>query len=126
MKSFIPIFFLAFISCKTQHLNLNSDSLTGKYIGIGKSNAGIELRLAENNEFKFWIHKGHGSDFTQGTWTNLNDTLILNSKTLNETDGLTYALSSAAWIKFENLEWAIKKNRLTEIKSGKWKLKKTE
>tara|TARA_R110002049_G_scaffold308193_1_gene511296 strand:+ start:822 stop:1202 length:381 start_codon:yes stop_codon:yes gene_type:complete len=126
MKLLLGILFLTFISCKTQHLNLNSESLNGKYVGIGKINAGIELRLTDNNEFKFWIRKGHSSDFTQGTWENSNDTLILNSKTLNGTDSLTYALSSATWIVFKNSEWKINENKLTEIKNGKWKLKKAE
>jgi len=126
MKLFGTILFLTFISCKTQHLNFDSESLSGKYTGIGKTNAGVELRLTENNEFKFWVRKGHSSDFTQGTWKNSDDTLILNSKTLNGTDSLTYALSSATWIEFQNLEWKIKENKLTEIKNGKWKLKKTE
>ena len=126
MRLLITILFLTFVSCKTQQLNLDSESLNGKYVGIGKTNAGIELRLTENNEFKFWIRKGHSSDFTQGTWKNSNDTLILNSKTINGTDSLTYALSSATWIVFKNSKWKINKDKLTEIKIRKWKLKKSK
>ena len=126
MRLLVTILFLTFVSCKTQHLNLDPESLKGKYVGIGKINAGIELKLTENNEFKFWLRKGHSSDFTQGTWKNSNDTLILNSKTLNGTDSLAYALSSATWIEFKNSEWKINKDKLTEIKIGKWKLKKSE
>lgn len=124
MKLFGTLLIMTFISCKTQYQNLDLESLSGKYIGIGKTNAGVELRLTENNEFKFWVRKGHSSYFTQGTWKNSNDILILNSKTLNRTDSLTYALSSATWIEFQSLEWKINKNKLTEIKNGKWKMKK--
>ena len=115
---------LTLLSCKTQHLNINAESLIGKYVGIGKGNANIELRIIKNGEFKYWKRKGHGSDFTQGTWKNRNDTLILNSKILNGTDSLTFALSSAKWIVFKKLEWKIKDNNLTELQSGKRKLKK--
>ncbi len=119
--------FLILLGCKTQYLNIKTESLIGKYIGIGKANVNIELRLIENGEFKYWKRKGHGSDFTHGTWKNRNDTLILNSKILNGTDSLTFALSSANWIVFKNLEWKIKNNNLTELQGGKRKLiKETE
>ncbi|MCD8408649.1 hypothetical protein LNI96_12060 [Tenacibaculum dicentrarchi] len=116
------IILLTFLNCKTQNLNVKTESLTGKYIGIRKANTNIELRLNENGEFKYWKRKGHSSDFTQGNWKNRNDTLILNSKILNGTDSLTFALSSATWIEFRNLEWKIKDNNLTELKSEKRKL----
>ncbi len=120
----ILVMFLILFSCKTQYLNIKRESLVGKYIGIGKANANIELRIIENGEFKYWKRKGHGSDFTQGVWKNRNDTLILNSRILNGTDSLTFALSSANWIVFKNLEWKIKDNNLTELQNGIRKLKK--
>ncbi len=40
--SFLLILIL--ISCKTQSLNLNSDTLIGKYIGIGKTSARVIRR----------------------------------------------------------------------------------
>jgi len=120
----ILVIILFLSNCKTQHLRINTESLIGKYIGNGKASENIELRLIENGEFKYWKRKGHGSDFTQGVWQNRKDTLILNSKILNGTDSLTFALSSANWIVFENLEWKIKDNNLTELQNGKRKLKK--
>jgi len=115
---------LTLISCGTQYLNYNSDSLKGKYLGIEEPNGRIELRLMENNEFKFWIRKGHSSDFTQGTWRNLNNTLTLNSKVLNSSDSLTFLLTSAKWIVFQNTEWIISNENQIELHSGEWKLKK--
>ncbi|MFC4721785.1 hypothetical protein ACFO5O_05610 [Geojedonia litorea] len=112
------------IACKSQDFDLTNNSLIGKYIGIGKENAGVELRLIENKEFKFWVRKGHSSDFTQGTWITSNDTLILQSKTLNRTDCLTYALSSATWIEFKNTRWKINKRNLNELETEQWKVRK--
>ena len=97
----------------------------GKFVGHGKNNNGIELFLTDDRTFKFWKRKRHGSDFTEGLWKNINDTLILNSKALTKTDSLTFALSSAKWIEFNDLEFRLKKEKLTEINNRKWKLKKT-
>ena len=127
MRRIVIILIIAFtilIACKSQDLDLTNNSLIGKYIGIGKENAGVELRLIENKEFKFWVRKGHSSDFTQGTWKTSNDTLILKSKTLNGADSLTYALSSATWIEFKNTNWKINKRNLIELETEQWKVKK--
>ena len=104
--------------------NYRTQLLTGKYKGIGKANLGMELILTKDREFKFWLKKGHSSHFTQGIWKNKNGFLILNSKNLNRTDSLSYSLSSASWIEFNNLEWEIKDDKLKEKQKGKWKLKK--
>ena len=42
--------------------------------------------FAEDRTFKYWVNKGHGSDFTEGLWKNINETLILNSRNLNKDD----------------------------------------
>ena len=125
-RKFILVIILTsiLIGCKSQKLDFSENPLNGEYIGIGKANAEIELKLLENKKFKFWIRKGHSADFTQGTWKASNDTLILNSKALNGTDSLTYALSSATWIEFKNLKWKINNNRPTVLENEKWKLKK--
>ncbi|WP_375562095.1 hypothetical protein ACE193_05980 [Bernardetia sp. OM2101] len=115
---------LILVSCKTQHLNLNSDILEGKYVGIEEQNYRVELLLEDNNEFKFWIHKGHASDFTQGKWKTSNDFLILNSKTLDKSDSLMYALSSSSLIVLKDSKWKIKQNKIINLHNKKWKLKK--
>lgn len=96
----------------------------GKFSGYGKSNSGLELILDEDRTFKFWKRKGHGSDFTEGFWKNRNDTLILSSKTLTKNDSLTFSLSNAKWIEFNDLKFRLKKEKLTELYYGIRKLKK--
>ncbi len=83
----------------------------------------LEL-LEENNEFRFWIRNGHGSDFTQGKWNYSNNILTLNSKTLNETDKLINALTSGHRIIFENINWEVTQNKFTTLQSKKWTLRK--
>ncbi|UII19597.1 hypothetical protein [Fulvivirga ligni] len=98
-------------------------SFEGEFIGIGNKNIGVKLILNKNGEFKFWINRGHGSDFTQGLWMNKNDTLILNSKGLTENEKLTFLLSSAEWIEFSDLKFQLRKDKLVGIENKKIKLK---
>jgi hypothetical protein len=97
----------------------------GEYKGRNKDRFEIKLVLKEDRTFKFWINKGHGSDFTEGLWKNINDTLILKSRNLNKDDEISFALSSAKWIEFNDLEFRLKKGKLTELNDGNLKLKKT-
>lgn len=97
----------------------------GEFKGRNKNRFELKLILKEDRTFKFWLNKGHGSDFTEGLWKNKNDTLILNSQPLNKTDEISIALSSAKWIEFNDLEFRLKKGKLTELNNGKRKLKKT-
>ncbi len=119
---------LTITSCKTQSLNLNSESLHGKYVGIGHSSARIELWLEENNEFKFWNRKGgHYADFSDGKWVYTDNTLVLNSNTLNKPDSLHFMISAANWIEFKGMAWEIQDKKRIRLKNGKWKLeRKTE
>ncbi|SNR96745.1 hypothetical protein [Dokdonia pacifica] len=95
----------------------------GEYKEQTKDRFEIKLVLKEDRTFKFWINKGHSSDFTEGLWKNKNDTLILNSKTLDKSDDISFALSSAKWIEFNDLEFQLKKGKLSELNSGNLKLK---
>jgi len=97
----------------------------GEYKGRNKERYEIKLILKEDRTFKFWVNKGHGSDFTEGLWKNINDTLILKSRNLNKDDDISLALSSAKWIEFNDLEFRLKKEKLTELNGGNRKLKQT-
>ena len=116
---------MTLFNCKTQQLNKSDKTVIGKFVGKGKSNVTIELTLSENNKFKFWAKVNSLSfDFTEGIWEKRNDTLILNSKVLNDNEGLNYALSSANWIEFKNSKWKMKSTELIRIPDKKWKMKK--
>jgi hypothetical protein len=120
----LSIVLITFISCKVHLQDIEPQTLMGEYVGIGKGNSATELSIMENNEFKFWIRKGHSSDFTQGTWVISNNNLVLNSKILDSSDSLGFALSNATWIEFIDSEWKIGKDKLTELKNARRKLKK--
>ncbi|QCX38052.1 hypothetical protein FF125_06275 [Aureibaculum algae] len=95
----------------------------GKYEGRTKDRFEAKLIIKEDRTFKFWINKGHGSDFTEGFWKNIDDTLILKSRNLNKDDNISFALSSAKWIQFNDLEFRLKKGKLAELNGEKLKLK---
>ncbi|WP_299436646.1 hypothetical protein, partial [uncultured Maribacter sp.] len=97
----------------------------GEYKGRNKDRFEIKLVLKEDRTFKFWVNKGHGSDFTEGLWKNINDTLILNSQNLNKDNEISFALSSAKWIEFNDIKFRLKKGKLTELNDRNWKLKQT-
>lgn len=124
-KRFIRIFNDRMYSLmKIEPPNRKTYQFYGKFIGYSKNNNDIELILNNDRTFKFWKRKGHGSDFSEGLWENRNDTLTLNSRTLTQNDSLTFILSSAKWIEFNDLEFRLKKEKLTELDNGKRKLKK--
>jgi len=110
---------------KIEPPNRKTKSFYGEYKGRNKYKLEMKLVLSNDRTFKFWLNRGHSSDFTEGLWKNKNDTLILNSRTLNKTDDISFVLSSAKWIEFDDLEFRLKKGKLTELNNGKWKLKKT-
>lgn len=86
----------------------------------------IKLELTNKRTFKFWVHNNHSSDFTEGFWSNKNDTLLLKSKRLNSTDSLNYKLSSANWIELNDVKFRLKRKKLIELETKKWKLKQIQ
>ncbi|WP_157546899.1 hypothetical protein [Nonlabens tegetincola] len=108
---------------KIEPPNKKTKLFYGEYIGRNKDKFEIKLILKEDRTFKFWVNKGHGSDFTEGLWKNTNETLILNSRNLNKDDAINFALSSAKWIEFNDLEFHLKKGKLIELNGENRKLK---
>ncbi|MFB9053933.1 hypothetical protein ACFFVB_12675 [Formosa undariae] len=104
--------------------NIKTKSFYGKFEGRDKGKFEMKLVLKGDRTFKFWLNKGHGSDFTEGLWKNESDTLILNSRSLNKTDNISIALSSGRWIEFNNLKLRLKKGKLIELNEEKLKFKK--
>ena len=109
---------------KIEPSNKFTKSFYGEFRGRNKIKQEMKLVMKDDRTFKFWLNKGHGSDFTEGLWKNKSDMLILNSKTLTRNDSLTFALSSAKWIEFNGLNFRLKKGKLFEMNNGKRKLKK--
>ena len=110
---------------KIEPPNRKTKLFYGEFKGRNKDKFEIKLILKEDRTFKFWVNKGHGSDFTEGLWKNTNETLILNSRNLNKDDEISFALSSAKWIEFNDLEFHLKKGKLTELNGENRKLKQT-
>ena len=104
--------------------NRKTNLFYGEYKGKNKERFEIKLILKKDRTFKFSVNKGHGSDFTEGLWKNIGDKLILQSRNLNKDDKITFALSSAKWIEFNNLEFRLRKEKLTELEGENRKLKK--
>lgn len=109
---------------KIEPPNIKTKLLYGEYKGVTKERFEIKLILKKDRTFKFWINKGHSSDFTEGLWRNTNDTLILKSKNLTIDDDISFALSSANWIEFNDIKFHSRKDKLIELNSRKRKLKK--
>ena len=125
-ENFIKVFNNKMYSLmEIQPPNIKTESFYGEFEGRDKDKFKMKLVLKDDRTFKFWLNKGHGSDFTEGLWKNKSDTLILNSRALNKTDIISFALSSARWIEFNVLEFRLKKEKLIELNNGKRKLKKT-
>ncbi|GAL81641.1 hypothetical protein JCM19274_486 [Algibacter lectus] len=125
-ENFIKVFNNKMYSLmEIQPPNIKTESFYGEFEGRDKDKFKMKLVLKDDRTFKFWLNKGHGSDFTEGLWKNKSDTLILNSRALNKTDSISFALSSARWIEFNVLEFRLKKEKLIELNNGKRKLKKT-
>ena len=125
-ENFIKVFNNKMYSLmEIQPPNIKTESFYGEFEGRDKDKFEMKLVLKDDRTFKFWLNKGHGSDFTEGLWKNKSDTLILNSRALNKTDIISFALSSARWIEFNVLEFRLKKEKLIELNNGKRKLKKT-
>lgn len=109
---------------KIEPPNRKTNLFYGEYKGKNKERFEIKLIIKEDRTFKFWVNKGHGSDFTEGLWKNIDDTLILQSRNLNKDDEINFALSSAKWIEFNNLEFLLRKGKLIELGGESRKLKK--
>ncbi|WP_225037288.1 hypothetical protein [Winogradskyella sp. SM1960] len=125
-KKFIEIFNNKMYSLmEIEPPNRKTKLFYGEFKGRNKERFEIKLILKEDRTFKYWVNKGHGSDFTDGLWKNINDTLILKSRNLNKDDKISFALSSAKWIEFNDLEFRLKKEKLTELNGGNRKLKQT-
>ena len=106
--------------CKSTNLyTISERNVIGDYISCDK-NFSYRL-LITNEDFKYWKHRGHGADFTQGKWKIENDKLVLQSKELDKAESLTMSLSTAHWIFFENKVFKIKKNALIETESERLK-----
>ena len=103
--------------------NARTRLFIGEYKGRNKDRFKIKLILKKDRPFKFWVNKGHGSDFTEGLWKNIDDKLILKSRNLNKDDDISFALSSAKWIEFNDLKFRLKKGKLTELNGKNRKLK---
>ncbi|PKG43753.1 hypothetical protein CXF67_03325 [Psychroflexus sp. MES1-P1E] len=110
---------------KIEPPNRKTKLFYGEYKGRNKDQFEIKLILKEDRTFKFWVNKGHGSDFTEGLWKNIDDTLILKSRNLNKEDDISFALSSAKWIEFDDLKFRLRKGKLTELNGKNRKFKKT-
>jgi hypothetical protein len=124
-QNFIRIFNARMYSLmKIEPPNRKTESFYGEYKGSDKYKFKMKLVLLEDRTFKFWLNKGHGSDFTEGFWKNKNDTLILKSRAFNKTNDINFTLSSAKWIDFNELEFQLKRGKLTEFSGGNRKLKK--
>lgn len=125
-KNFIEIFNNRMYSLMDiEPPNRKTKSFYGEFKGRSKGKLELRLVLKNDRSFKYWLNKEHGDEYTEGLWENKNETLILNSKTLNQSDSLIYTLSSGKWVEFKNLKFCLKKEKLTELKNGKRKLKKT-
>ncbi|MCL5130571.1 hypothetical protein [Algibacter sp. L4_22] len=125
-KKFIEIFNSKMFSLmEIEPPNRKTKLFYGEFQGSNKERFAIKLILKEDRTFKYWVNKGHSSDFTEGLWKNINETLILNSRNLNKDDEISFALSSAKWIEFNELEFRLKKGKLTELNGGNRKLKLT-
>lgn len=94
----------------------------GNYKGKGKHRSKLRLEITQDRKFKFWVDKkNRRSEYTEGFWENRNDTLILNSEKISQTD----TLSISNWVKFENKKFRLKRNKLISLEKIRWKLKKT-
>ncbi|REH01138.1 hypothetical protein [Flavobacterium aquicola] len=124
-EKFIEIFNKKMYSLmKIEPPNRKTSSFYGEYKGRNKDKFEMKLVLKDDRTFKFWLNKGHGSDFTEGLWKNEDDLLTLNSKILSKNDEISTTISSAKWINFNNLKFNLKKNKLIELNDQKRKLKK--
>lgn len=125
VEKFIEIFNAKMYSLmQIEPPNRKTNLFYGEYKGKNKERIEIKLILKEDRTFQFWVNKGHGSDFTEGFWKNIDDTLILQSRNLNKDDEISFALSSAKWIEFNNLEFRLRKGKLTEQEGESRKLEK--
>lgn len=125
-QKFIEIFNKKmYSSMKIEPPNRKTNSFYGEYKGRNKDKFEMNLILKDDRTFKFWLNKGHSSDFTEGLWKNEGDLLTLNSRTLNKNDEISIVLSNAKWVNFTNLEFNLNKDKLTELNDEKRKLKKT-
>lgn len=109
---------------KIEPPNGKTNLFYGEYEGKNKERFEIKLIINEDRTFRFWVYKGHSSDFTEGLWKNNDNTLILQSRNLNEDDKLIFTLSSGKWIEFNNLEFRLREGKLTELGGESRKLKK--
>ncbi|RIJ43035.1 hypothetical protein [Pontibacter oryzae] len=83
---------------------------TGWYRANTK-NGNHELLISADRTFIF--RKGRW-DYTFGNWKIADKKLILNSKSLTQTDSLTIALSSGKYFSIKNKEFKVSKGKLID------------
>lgn len=100
--------------------DLKTHLFYGTYTGKGKNASKIELTLTKERIFTLQITKNDAVEFSEGIWKNENDTLILTSKKVNQSNINTFELNV---VKFR-LKNPYGKSKLLKLAPKKWKLKK--
>lgn len=100
--------------------DLKTHLFYGTYIGKGKNRSKIELTLTSERTFTLQINKKDAVEFSEGLWENDNNTLILTSKKINQSNINTFELKAVEF----RLKNPYRRSKLIRLSPEKWKLKK--